>query len=84
MDDKLTTDQLAEYMAKQIPATFDVFEKNRERDNEYNAASWARGRIDAYLQLMQLIDSERADMLHAEWTRVVSGKGFMSEGDEPN
>lgn len=84
MDHNLTTEQLAEHMAKQIPATFDAFERKREQDREFNTASWARGRIDAYIQLMELIDSERADMLRAEWARVSSGEGFMSEGEEPN
>jgi hypothetical protein len=74
-----TLEELAEYMTRQRPKTYDVFEKNRHEDSDYNTASWARGRIDAYLELMGVIDKEREAMLRADWERVVTGEGFMSE-----
>jgi hypothetical protein len=81
-DEKVTLEQLAEYMQRQLPMTYNLFEQNREDDVVYNAASWARGRIDAFLQILQILDEDRTEMLRAEWQRVVSGKGFMSEGGE--
>ena len=79
---KITIDELAEFMTRQLPATYDVFDKNREQDVDYNQASWARGRIDAYLQIMGILDKDREAMLRAEWERVVSGKGFMADDEE--
>ncbi len=77
-----TIEELAEFMGScQLPMTYDVFDKNRAEDREYNNASWARGRIDAFLQILQIIDSDREEMLRAEWQRVVSGEGFMSDED---
>lgn len=78
---KVTLEELAQFMQRELPMTFDVFEKNRSKDSQYNGASWARGRVDAFLEIMQLIDNDRADMLRAEWQRVVTGKGFASQDD---
>ena len=47
---KITLEQLAEFMTRELPMTYDVFEKNREAGNE-NQQYWARGRIDAFLNL---------------------------------
>lgn len=80
-DKNITIDELAAFMQRELPKTYDVFEQNRAEDSDYNAASWARGRIDAFLQLMQIIDKDRGAMLRAEWERVVTGKGFMTEDD---
>lgn len=55
------------------------FEKNR---NQEAASSWARGRVDAFLQIMQVIDRDLEEMPRAEWERVVSGKGFMSQDED--
>ncbi|GGL43046.1 hypothetical protein H9L10_07620 [Phycicoccus endophyticus] len=79
-NEKITVDELAEFMTRQLPMTFDVFEKNRDAGNE-NQEYWARGRVDAFLQLMQLLDRDREAMLRAEWERVVHGEGFMSDED---
>lgn len=73
---------LAEFLTRQLPMTYDVFDKNRADDGTVNQASWARGRIDGLLQIMDLLDPDRTEMLRAEWKRVVSGEGFMSaDGD---
>lgn len=82
MADKISLEELAEFMTRQLPATYDVFDKNRADDSVFNQASWARGRVDAFLQLMQVIDSSREQMLRAEWERVVTGKGFMSSDED--
>ncbi len=82
MTDKITLEELAGFMTRQLPATYDVFEKNRADDAAFNQASWARGRVDAFLQLMQVIDSDREQMLRAEWERVVTGKGFLSNDED--
>lgn len=79
---KITVDQLAEFMQRELPMTYDVFEKNRHQDREYNTASWARGRVDAFLEIMQLIDEDREAMLRAEWKRVVTGEGFTKDEDD--
>lgn len=81
MTAKITVDELAEFMQRQLPMTYDVFEKHRADDVVYNTASWARGRIDAFLQIMQIIDRDREAMLRTEWERVVTGKSFMDEGE---
>lgn len=78
-DRKITIEELAEFITRQLPMTYDVFDKNRDKDVDYNEASWTRGRIDAFLQLMQVIDPAREAMLRADWQRVVTGKGFMSD-----
>ncbi|MFC5677798.1 hypothetical protein [Aeromicrobium endophyticum] len=80
-DEKITIEELAEFMTRQLPMTYDVFEKHRADDVDRNQASWARGRVDAFLQLMQVIDGERETMLRAEWDRITTGKGFMSDED---
>jgi hypothetical protein len=76
-DGKITVEELAEFMQRQLPMTYDLFDKNRDEDNHSNTASWARGRIDAFLQIMAIIDKDREAMLRAEWERVVTGQGFM-------
>ena len=81
-DAQITIEQLAEFMQRQLPLTYDVFDKHRDEDNEVNMASWARGRVDAYLQIMGSIDKEREAMLRTEWERVVTGKGFMDRDEE--
>ena len=53
-ESKITIEQLARFMGDHIPATFNVFDENREKNNDYNAASWARGRIDAYFQILEM------------------------------
>jgi len=53
-------------MTRQLPATYDVFDKNRKQDADSNQAWWARGRIDAYLQIMEILDKDREAMLRAE------------------
>jgi hypothetical protein len=80
-DKKITLEELAEFMAKQLPMTYDVFDKHRKQDEDSNVAAWARGRVDAFLQLMQIIDKDREAMLRAEWDRVVTGEGFMRDGE---
>lgn len=78
-DQKITIDELAKFMAQHITLTYDVFEKHRHESSGYDAASWARGRVDAYLQIMAIIDKDREEMLRAEWERVVNGEGFMKD-----
>lgn len=79
MADIFTLEELAEFMTRQLPKTYDVFEQNRHEDSDYNTASWARGRIDAHLELMAIIDKDREAMLRADWERVVTGDGFMRD-----
>lgn len=81
MADEITLEKLAEFMTRQLPATYEVFEKSRAENDEVQK-SWARGRVDAFLQLMRIIDPDREQMLRAEWDRVVTGKGFMSNDED--
>lgn len=77
MSEPISIPQLAEWMSGHILKTFEVFTTAREEDDEYSQA-WCRGRIDAYLQLLNIIDKDREAMVRAEWERVVSGRGFAS------
>lgn len=77
-DAKITLEELAEFMTQELPMTFDVFEKNRANGNEAQQ-QWARGRIDAFLEIIALLDRDREAMLRAEWERVVHGEGFMKD-----
>lgn len=70
----ISIEELAKFMGDRIPATFDVFEKHRHQDGDYNGASWARGRIDAYFQILEVIDKDRLETLRAQWEQVVDGK----------
>jgi len=72
-DNKITIEELAEFMGNHIPMTFDVFDQNREQDSEVNNASWARGRIDAYFQILEVVDKDRLAVLRAQWEQVVDG-----------
>jgi len=76
-NEKITVEELAEFVQRQLPMTYDVFEENRDQDGVRNNASWARGRIDALLQIMRILDKEREAMLRSDWERVVTGEGFM-------
>lgn len=69
----ITIEELAKFMGEHIPKTFDVFDKNRHEDSTHNTASWARGRIDAYFQILDIIDKDRLAELRAQWERVVDG-----------
>ncbi|SFF66794.1 hypothetical protein [Blastococcus tunisiensis] len=79
---QITVEELAEFMQRQLPLTYNLFDENRHEDSQVNTASWARGRIDAFLQIMAIIDKDREAMLRADWVRVVTGKGFMEGDDE--
>ncbi|WP_284329497.1 hypothetical protein [Demequina litorisediminis] len=37
----------------------------------FHTRSWARGRIDALLQILALLDKDRADQARTEWNRVL-------------
>jgi hypothetical protein len=78
----ITIEQLAEFMGKQIPATFTVFDQHRQEDSTYNGASWARGRIDAYFQILEIIDKDGLDVLRAQWEDVVDGKSGEGSDEE--
>lgn len=78
----ITIEELAEFMGDHIPMTFAVFDEHRHEDAEYNAASWARGRIDAYFQILEILDKDRLEVLRAEWEQVVKGeKRVEHDGD---
>jgi len=79
MADGMTTAELATYMQTQILKTFDVFSKNRGDDTDYNAASWARGRVDAYFEILGWIDPDRLETLQLYWKQVVDGENISDD-----
>lgn len=78
----ITIEELAKFMGDHIPMTFTVFDKHRHEDAERNTASWARGRIDAYFQILEIIDKERLESLRAQWEQVVKGGKQVEDAGE--
>lgn len=52
MANAITTEELADYVARMLPLTYAEWERHKEQDGEVNTASWARGRIDGLLQVL--------------------------------
>jgi hypothetical protein len=70
MTTPITIPELAEWMQRHILLTFDLFERYCDEGNE-GEQRWCRGRIDAWFQIMEIINKDRLDMLRSNWQDVV-------------
>jgi hypothetical protein len=74
--DEISIAELAEWMQRELPKTFDVFSRAVAEDDSLTQR-WARGRVDAFFQVLGVIDKDRLAMLRAEWVRIAGGESWV-------
>lgn len=78
MTQPITIDELAEWLRRKTPLTFDAFETARAEGDELGQR-WCRGRIDALFQIMNVIDKDGLELLRADWRQRVGDADSTSE-----
>jgi len=76
VSDQISSAELAGWMQRELPKTFDVFTRAVTEDDPLTQR-WARGRVDAFFQVLGVIDKDRLAMLRAEWVRIVADDSWV-------
>lgn len=58
-----------------------MFESAQAKQDELTQG-WCRGRVDAFFQIMDVIDKEGLELLRADWKQRVGDESWTSEFDE--
>ncbi|EGD23972.1 hypothetical protein [Prescottella equi] len=80
---EITLEQLRDFILRQAPMTFDVYDKAKAADpDDVFTTRWASGRIDGLLQIIQVIDSDAFDMLLADRHARMGTENWTDEFDD--
>lgn len=80
MSNEISAKDLRDYIMRSIPMTFDLVKKiDASERGPFDSYWWARGRIDALLQLLGPLDNQALEMFEAEWKIILGDENWTDE-----
>lgn len=79
----ITTEEVRDYIVKSIPDTRAIWEEAMRTDPEERYMSrWAEGRLDAFMQILQVLDNEEFDRLSEERQKRINAVLGIEDADD--